>query len=342
MKIYNHIILGGTFDRFHVGHAHMIRTASTIAMRMTIGITTPIMHKTKLLSPSIQDYDIRSSYVRDFLKKTAPRVPSQLIPLSDIYGTSMTDYTVDAILVTSHTKKGGLMINKKRIQLGMKPLDIIMTSLIKGDDNKIISSERIRYGDIDREGKNYYKWLISTKKWGLPDKLKAVLREPLGDVIFGDISHKKSVVNEMVKTIRTRKPPAIFAIGDIIVASLYERSIAPSISIIDFLSRREAVEETQMSKFKTQIVKRYRNRAGTIERGAVSRIKLLRDRYMNNNKPQVLGIWGEEDLLALPSILLAPLDSVVLYGQYNLGVVVVQITEQKKIQVFQLLQKFIP
>ena len=46
-----------------------------------------------------------------------------------------------------------------------------------------------------------------------------------------------------------------------------------------------------------------------------------------------LVVDGEEDLLALPSILFAPLNAYVLYGQPNEGIVVVSVTESLKIKV---------
>ena len=51
-------------------------------------------------------------------------------------------------------------------------------------------------------------------------------------------------------------------------------------------------------------------------------------------------VKGEEDLLALPAILFAPLNSVVLYGQIDLGVVMVEVTEEKKKGVEEILKKF--
>jgi len=41
-------------------------------------------------------------------------------------------------------------------------------------------------------------------------------------------------------------------------------------------------------------------------------------------------IKGEEDLLTLPAVLFAPLDSVVCYGQPGKGMVLVKVTEEKK------------
>jgi uncharacterized protein (UPF0218 family) len=52
-------------------------------------------------------------------------------------------------------------------------------------------------------------------------------------------------------------------------------------------------------------------------------------------------VRGEEDLAALPAILLAPEGSVVLYGQPDEGVVFVSITKSKKEEILDLLDKII-
>ena len=44
--------------------------------------------------------------------------------------------------------------------------------------------------------------------------------------------------------------------------------------------------------------------------------------------------------MVLPAILVAPLSSLVLYGQYDLGVVAVKVTEEKKIEVWEVVKKF--
>jgi len=61
---------------------------------------------------------------------------------------------------------------------------------------------------------------------------------------------------------------------------------------------------------------------------------------ISHSTPQIILVDGEEDLLALPTMLLAPLDTYVVYGQYNLGMVVVRITEEIKSLARNLLTQF--
>lgn len=339
--VYKHIILGGTFDRFHMGHELFVKTALKMGERITIGIATEPLYQHKPLSHLIEDYNIRETNVRDYILKSRPRFENiKIIPISDIYGSSLTDLSINAICVTQATKKVALLINKKREQAGMKPLKVIIVPWVRGTDGQVISSERIRYGEIDRRGKNYYKVLTNRKRWILPISLRPTLREPLGDVFAGQITEKKDVMKRIVDTIEKSHPPMVFAIGDIIAGSLWEVGFFPSVAVIDYKSRREALSEVTSYKLQVQSSRKYRNPAGTIEVSAVRRLKSLCEVFLRNNTPQSLVIKGEEDLMVLPAILVAPLSSLVLYGQYGLGVVAVKVTEEKKEEVLELVSRF--
>lgn len=339
--MYKHIILGGTFDRFHAGHELFVKIALKMGERITIGVATEPLYQHKPLSHLIEDYNIRETNVHDYILKSRPRFENiKIIPITDIYGSSLTDLSIDAICVTQATKKVALLINKKREQTGMKPLKVIIVLWVRGTDGQVISSERIRYGEIDRRGKNYYKVLTDSKRWILPISLRPTLREPLGDVFPGQFSEKKPVVKNILDTIKKTNPPMIFAIGDIIVESLKEVGYLPSIEVIDLRSRRKALNGNLKFEIRNLKMRKYRNGAGTIEVGAVRRLKSLCSKYLKENTPQSMIVNGEEDLMVLPAILVAPLSSLVLYGQYGLGVVAVKVTEEKKEEVLKLVSRF--
>jgi len=261
-------------------------------------------------------------------------------PLGDIYGTSLDRPDIDAIVVTQDTKKGAYVINRKRVEAGMKPLDIILVPWVYGTDRKPVSSERIRYGDIDRSGLNYYKFLTDRDALFLPRKLRPYLRKPLGRVYKGDFDHKQDVVKEIIWTIRIQKPPMVYAIGDIITASLGEQDFIASVSVIDLRSRREALDDDFSSSVSDSRRMVCLNPPGTITGSLCRCIKTTRDRYMKQSLSTLIRVKGEEDLTALPAILLAPLNSIVLYGQLDLGVVVVSVTEETKKNVYGILKKF--
>ena len=63
--------------------------------------------------------------------------------------------------------------------------------------------------------------------------------------------------------------------------------------------------------------------------------------YLLTHKHVSMFVEGEEDLLALPSIVFSPLQSLVLYGMANQGVVVVEVTEESKEWARVMVDKFL-
>ena len=338
---FDHIILGGTFDHFHVGHEAFIKKACQMGKRLSIGITTESMYKDKPLSEIIENYATREVNVRNYVLSLEVRNSDfSLIPISDIYGSSLTDISIDAIVVTPDTKKGAVLINKKREEIGMKPLSIILVPFVKDDMGGIISSVRIRYGDIDRRGVCYLKSIISNKVLYLPEMLRDQMREPFGRIIRGSFENQTTTVLKIAQVIEAQKPPMVYAIGDIIAGSLVRSNITPSVIVIDLKSRREALKVNSKFEVRNSKLRKYRNKAGTIDSQAVARLCKLRDQYLLRHKPLRMIVEGEEDLLALAAILLAPLHSIILYGQYNLGVILVTVTEEKKNEIYKIVSKF--
>ena len=82
------------------------------------------------------------------------------------------------------------------------------------------------------------------------------------------------------------------------------------------------------------------NQPGTINLETSNIIKKTVKKYLAKRKKSLILVKGEEDLLALPAILFAPLDAVVLYGQIDMGVVMVEVTEERKKEVKRILRKF--
>ena len=84
----------------------------------------------------------------------------------------------------------------------------------------------------------------------------------------------------------------------------------------------------------------FKNQPGTIEPKVVRHIfNMIRSSLIHQVRKKII-IRGEEDLLAIPAILFAPIGTVVVYGQINRGVIVVIVTEEKKQHVQKLLLKF--
>lgn len=326
-----HVVLGGTFDHFHKGHEELIKTAFKFGKKVTIGIATEELYKNKYLSEVVEPFEIRKNSVSEFLNKYSWRRKGKIMAFSEFTGGADKRGDIDGIIVSKMTYQNALKINERRDKLKLKPLRIITVKNILAEDRQLLSSERIRAGEIDRGGKCYEisdKWK-KKEKLVLPEKLREKLRKPLGKIF-------KSVDNVIIH-INSIKPTQLIAVGDIIVESLLKKKVDPDIKVIDFKSRRKELLtfKSQFSKNMQIPNKKYINRSGTINLKTAEKLKEL----IKKGKGWLI-VDGEEDLLALPAILYANLGSLVLYGHWQLGIIAVYIDEQTKKKSKILLNRF--
>lgn len=327
---YAHSILGGTFDHLHIGHKKLLDTAFSLSGKLTIGLSTEKIYKEKFLSHLIDPYEIRERELKNYLhgKNYLPR--SEITPLIDIFGPSLQLKNIDAIFVTQTTLPNAEIINKERFKKGLQPLEIITVPFVKDESGQTITSERIRLGEIDREG-HVYMNLFKKEKLHLPIHLREKLRQPVGKVIT-DLKEIKDSL---------KKQSLIITVGDIVSKSVREIGCIPDIEIIDFKTRRSLINTEGLDKFKKMGKKVYNNEPGTISSEVVNVYKEEVKNCVTNHQKQSIIIDGEEDLLTLPAILFAPLHSFIYYGQFNLNAVIqVGVTEEKKKLIAGFLKKF--
>lgn len=308
---YHNAILGGTFDRLHVGHKKLIQAALENAEQVDIGLTMPELYQKKFLAQVIEPYANREKTLQEF----APS--AKIIPLTNMYGESLTKIDIEAIFVTEVTYANAVHINKERDKIGFPPLVIEQVPFAIDTSGKVITSERIRRGEIDREGFMYKNLFQQTLT--LPDSLREELHKPIGNIV--------SDFSELERQLP--KYHTVITVGDIITQTLATSPRKPDVSVIDYKTRRNTIEHS----LETSETLHALNKAGFIEAQAVT----LLEKALTNHSTLIID--GEEDLLALPAILLAPLGSVVLYGQYNIGIVVNEVTEEMKHQVKKLIRK---
>lgn len=308
--LYQSAILGGTFDHFHLGHEQLISAAFAKADHVTIGITKAPLSPAKAFPEYIADFATRRSSIESFLSTRGYRSRSTLIPLTDIYGTSLTDPSIEAIFVTHSTLPGARMINRERRKISLPKLSVVIVPHVLGSDRRIISSSRIRGGQIDRFGHSHR----------LPARLRKQLQTPIGPVIT-DPTHLTTLLPDS---------PIIIAVGDIVSRDLREAGYTPAISIIDYHTRHKPLSPAVVSEYFSTPTHELANPAGYISPAFSPLFLSALSAYQSTHTPQLIAVKGEEDLLALPALSLSPLGSVVIYGQPGLGMVVVPITESIK------------
>ena len=146
------VCLGGTFSPLHKGHKTLIKKAIELAGKnglVFIGITVSEMTKTK---GDIKSFSERKQAIEKFLSEEKLTKRVKIEPIYDRFGPSI-DGDFDAIVVSKETISAAREINKERKKLGKKPLKIIEIPFILAEDDKPISSSRIRNKGIDENGK---------------------------------------------------------------------------------------------------------------------------------------------------------------------------------------------
>ncbi len=145
----------------------------------------------------------------------------------------------------------------------------------------------------------------------LPEAMRAELARPLGPVYRG---------RSFVDAVRGAKP--LVAVGDVVTSELVRAGRTPDIAVVDFRTKRaENPESQRLFATSREAVVTISNPAGRIAAGAWGAI---REAFKSGGRVRV-EVRGEEDLLALVAIALAPDGAVVTYGQPDEGAVVVHV-----------------
>jgi cytidyltransferase-like protein len=145
--------LGGTFDRFHKGHKKLLETALELGDTVLIGVTTEKMLENHPKTHEVDSYRERVRVLTTFLEEKNCTDRAVIIPLNDSYGPTLSDASMDVIIVSLETAFRAREINRVRVKRGLKPLKIMVLNMVLAEDGNPISSNRIRRGEIDREGK---------------------------------------------------------------------------------------------------------------------------------------------------------------------------------------------
>ena len=151
-KKFKTVAVGGTFDELHKGHEALLMKAFDVGEHVQIGICSDDFVK-RLSKPHITaSYDQRLRDLEVFLHQNGLRKRAEIVCIGDPYGATLSDRSIEALVVSRETEPTALLINKKRREAGLPPLQILAIDMIPSDNHVPISTTRIRCGEIDREG----------------------------------------------------------------------------------------------------------------------------------------------------------------------------------------------
>lgn len=117
------------------------------------------------------------------------------------------------------------------------------------------------------------------------------------------------------------EPSVVVSVGDVVSRHMIEWGIPLNVLVVDNRTMRQPTEPVEVNVDQTINVK---NPAGTITDEAWDAIKQA---FKLNGLVRVM-VDGEEDLLTVVTVLSAPKNAFVVYGQPHVGVVVVKVTEE--------------
>lgn len=323
MKKYNLIVCGGTFDLLHQGHISFLEQTFDLSEKVIIGLTSD-SYVSEFKSQNMENFETRKDNLISFLNnKFSERFEIQ--KTDDIYGPLLDkNFEIKAIAVTPQTDKAVIKINEEREKIGLPKLAIEIVEMEMAEDAGFISSTRIRSGEISRSGKLYVDSKWKNKNLKLPEELREAFKKPIGEIILSvpqDLDGLK-----------------IITIGDVSTNEFNRKKVYQTLSIIDFQVQREKKysDVSELGFDKDIEVINVKNNPGELNGKLFEIIK----NALYSGKRHVILIDGEEDLVFVAVALVSPLGFRIYYGQPNVGMVDVEVTEDVKEKVYYLVSKF--
>ncbi|MDL5362263.1 GTP-dependent dephospho-CoA kinase family protein [Halalkalicoccus sp. NIPERK01] len=159
----------------------------------------------------------------------------------------------------------------------------------------------------------------------LPDSLRGAFKEPMGaietdaEVLVGDISGP------------------LIAVGDVVTYHFERIGHTPDVAVIDGLTERDTVEPEVADVLEASGARRIEatNPAAAL---SASILRALRE-AVGSEEPVAIDVEGEEDLVTLPALVLAPEGASVVYGQPGEGMVHVRVDEGTRERARDLLER---
>ena len=138
--------MGGTFDHLHEGHKFLLKTALSISENIEIGLTSQSLLEKKQYASNLEDYETRKKNIKEFLTSFSDLKRTNIVEIKnwdDMSGYAQ-DPEYEGLVLSQETYENALVLNNEREEKGLKPLVLIVVSLIKNGNNQKISSTSIR------------------------------------------------------------------------------------------------------------------------------------------------------------------------------------------------------
>lgn len=143
------------------------------------------------------------------------------------------------------------------------------------------------------------------------------LKQPHGDTVQEE---------QLIEELKKRDYGKVIAVGDRVSKDIAESDIDADISIVDGSIQREEVGEEHFNDIAAERTFETENPQGKITEESWRTVRKASALKCNTK----IIVEGEEDLLALPALLFAPEDSVIVYGHWREGAVLMEAEQENK------------
>lgn len=307
-------LVGGTFDRFHAGHKLLLEGACRNSQRVEVHLTNNQMALVK--SPYVQSFDTRLESILEWADNYAD-CPVTIHELEDEMGPAPTHPDADSIVATAETRAMCEIINEMRVNESLEPLHIVEIPHLQDGAGGIVSSTRIRNGIIDQEGNPWISQEQCESALKMVKTLDSELKIPMGELFMGPEDDPEVA---MLATLDSLPEPRgiIVAVGDVTVKTLIDMGFTPQIGLIDGMTKREELaDEDKVNTSVFAHILHAENPPGQL----TPMLRMAIENAIFADESVVISVEGEEDLAPILIHLIAPLGTIVLYGQPRLGVV---------------------
>ncbi|CAL8465461.1 g4997 [Coccomyxa elongata] len=141
---FDHVAVGGTFDRLHVGHRLLLAATALICkQRVYVGVTGDKLLEKKKHFELLEPYDQRATAAASYLKSVRPALSVQTGALLDPKEptAAATEEGMQALVVSKETISGGETINQYRREHGFAPLELVVVDLV--DDSAAVEGGKV-------------------------------------------------------------------------------------------------------------------------------------------------------------------------------------------------------
>lgn len=315
------------FDRLHLGHQTMIDRLAEMPNPVAAVTDGELVGKDLELQNLIQPLDTRVERLRQYL------VDCKLDDIIEVKGVTRNDELLqlgkDATFLMyegpccTEIQSGALDARKKKLDVE-DTVEFLLP--VRANDGDKIASARIRNGQIDRLGRKLHGTTEPPRL--LQFEGRSGLKSPKGDVFD---TKNGPPEKRVVARIEDESPAMVIAVGDVTAATIVDQGYTPHVMLVDGITKRGSYGRDFKAEWEYLIY----NPAAVIYPEAWSTI----DTAIHQDKPSLINVDGEEDLLGFPAVLLAPDGAVVLYGQPDVGIVWVPVTPENKILARELLEQ---